>query len=222
MHFEELDDYENAMDDAARLGTTMRWSNFLITVNTNVAPHTYLQRTGMTQWIYNVCQDLFTDFESLNGILIKPAGSPNEAEEKFDDDNRIAGVRARVTIEQGPQKKQMHAHILVEICHHYTNRNEYGMAGVHINRRALNNYFDSRIEEMPIPPLMQPRKLYLNNRLMTKGTDNSAKWLTLAYLNKDRDRSGRNLGVDRRNAGHEDRMIYAAFNSNAAVDMEAV
>jgi hypothetical protein len=220
MHYEELDDYENALDDAARLGTTMRWSNFLITISTNVSPHTYMQRTGMTQWIYNVAQDLFQDFETLNGVLIKPAGSQNDAEERFPEDNLIAGVKARVTIEQGPGKKQMHAHILVEICHHYTNRNEYGLAGVHINRKALNNYWDSRIDEMPIPPIMRPRKVYLNNRLITKGTDNSAKWLTLAYLNKDRDAEGTDLQKARRNASEPDKMIYASFMTDAAVDME--
>jgi len=215
----DYDDLELDLEAAIERGETTRWSNFLITVSTNVIPHTYMQRVNITQWLYDACTELLSDFDSLDGVLIKPAGSPNGGEHKFGGNNRIAGIRSKVTIEQGPVKKQMHAHILVEICHHYVEPNQWGYSGVHINRRTLNQFFDDRIFRMAIPPNMRPGRVYVNNRLLTKGTDNSSKWLTLAYIDKDRDIQGRNLAADRAAAPVRDQGIRRNFLENA-MDLE--
>ncbi len=215
----EYDDLELDLEDAIERGETMRWSNFLITISTNVKPHTYMQRVNLTNWLRGACGELLSDFDSMDGVLIKPAGAPNDQEIRFGPNNRIAGVRSKVTIEQGPVKKQMHAHILVEICHHYAERNRYGYCGIHINRRTLNEFFDARIPQMDIPANMRPGRIYVNSRLLTKGTDNSSKWLTLAYLDKDRDARGRNLAADRAAAPDPDRAIRQNFMQNG-VDYE--
>lgn len=200
----------------------MRWSNFLLTVNTNVCPHSHAQKVGMTQWLYNQCQNLLWDFDSMNGVLIKPAGSLNMNEEKFSQNHKIAGVKSSVTIEQGEKRHFMHAHVLIEICHNYVEKNEYGYSGVHLNRKTIQDYFDSHIGSMPINEGQRPEKHYINVRLLTRENDNTSKWLTLSYINKDKDLKaelgvpgGRNLKRDRAAAKPADLHIRKRFKEDS-------
>lgn len=199
-------------------GTRLRFSNFLVTISTNVIPKSTMSRIALTQWLDRSCRDLFADFDSLNGTVIKPAGSPNEDKEKFPPfQNKIVGIRALVTIEEGGTRGQMHAHIVLEISHLYAGRNEYGLSGVHLNRMAINEYFNDRIPEMQILDAQKPKSCYINCRLLTKGTDNSSKWLTLAYLNKDRDSQGRDLRHDRATGSNPDRNIHGLLKRGSKI-----
>lgn len=151
-------------------------------------------------------ETLFADFGSMNGIILKPAGSPND-EMQLVPEGQVVGVRVKVTIEQGKGRGFMHCHVLLEVCHTSRQRNQWGMMGIHLNRRGLQEYLDHHIDQMPVMANQRPEKCYVNMRLLTRGTDNSNKWLTLEYLDKDRDVSGRNLKRDRQNAPEQLREV---------------
>jgi hypothetical protein len=167
-----MDAVDRAFTSSARSGVKNLWSNFLITVNTRIVPQTDGERVEVARWLQGCCQDLFDDFDSLNGVLIKPAGSENGDREEVDADG-VVGVRARVGIEQGPDRGHMHCHIVVEVNHTLGEPNEHGQKGVHVNRAALQRFFDERLGRMNIPEERRVRKVYLNNRLLTKGTVSS-------------------------------------------------
>lgn len=181
-------DLANVLRDNNREQEPMRWSNFLITVNTNVKPDNLMQGVALTEWLMESCEELFSDFDSMNGRVLKPAGAPNDEFPKFENNHKISGVSTRVTVEMGAQKGLVHAHILLEICHHYDQKNKYGYAGVHINRTLLHDFFKSRIEFVRLPDGKKPKSVYIDSKVLTTSTDNSNKFLTLHYLNKDRAR----------------------------------
>jgi hypothetical protein len=214
-----MDALEIALTSAARSGVKNLWSNFLITVNTRIVPQNAGERVEVVRWMQEVCQELFEDFDTLNGVLIKPAGATNSEEEKVPDDG-VVGVRARVGIEEGPDRGQLHCHILVEICHRLGEHNEHGMKGVHINRTALQRYFDERLPRMNIPEARRIRRVYLNNKLLTSGTDNSSKFMTLEYLNKSRDVHGRNLNAQRATASAAERRAVQALNRGEEFEVQ--
>ena len=72
------DELRGRMDWAINNAQPMLWSNFLVTINSNVRPLTLPQRIGMTQWLRDGLETLFSDFDLLNGRVLKPAGSPND------------------------------------------------------------------------------------------------------------------------------------------------
>lgn len=195
---------DEALEGAINQGRHLCWSNFHITINSNVVPHTFAQRVGMTNWLTSTLQEVLFDFDSMNGVLLKPAGSPNEDYASFGDNHLIETIRSRVSIEQGRNGGTMHAHVLLEISHGYRDRNEFGYKGVQLNRRAFHEFLQNRVALMPVLPQQRPRDIYLNIRLLTRATDNTNKWLTLQYLNKDRDIHGRNLDADRAGATERD------------------
>jgi hypothetical protein len=201
------------------MAQTLRYSNFFITISTNVVPSDNDEKDALTEWLINVTDELFGDFDVLNGNCIKPPGTRNYQRARFPDDNKIIQVRARVSVEQGAaQQGQVHAHVLLEIAHRYL-RQEDGATGigqdtnkphlgVHVNVEALREWLNARIPAMDIPAARQPPKVYVNCKLLTKGTDNSNKWLTLQYINKDRAKDGHgghlNLRAQERNTGDAD------------------
>lgn len=182
--------------NAAR-AQTLRYSNFLITISTNVRPRSEDERDGLVEWLLNVLGELFGSFDLMNGNVLKPPGTPNQDHVAFPADNKIIKITNRIAVEQGAaQQGQIHAHVLLEVAHRYTaqehgaegNGNDTGKPhlGVHVNVLALRNYLNGRIPEMQIAGDRLPEKVYVNCKLLTKGTDNSNKFLTLQYLNKDR------------------------------------
>lgn len=196
-------------------GQTLRFSNFLITISTNVHPLDDTERNHISTWLVNRTQELFNNWDRFNGTVIKPAGTLNGQELRFPDNHRIVAVSSNVAIEEGDFRGhagQIHAHVLLEIAHCY-DRQEHGAAGwgtdqpdreykgVHVNVRTLRRYLNGLIGVMGIHLNRHPRKIYLHCQLLTKGTDNSSKWLTLAYIDKQnaKDNGGgvRNLAADR-------------------------
>lgn len=182
--------------NAAR-AQTLRYSNFLLTISTNVRPRSEDERDGLVEWLLNNLGELFGDFDLMNGNVLKPPGTRNQDYVSFPADNKIIKITNRIAVEQGAaQQGQIHAHVLLEVAHRYTaqedgaegNGNDTGKPhlGVHVNVLALRNWLNARIPQMQIAGDRLPEKVYVNCRLLTKGTDNSNKFLTLQYLNKDR------------------------------------
>lgn len=170
-----------------------------------------MQRVNLTTWLKESVGDLFEDFDSINGNVIKPAGAPNGNFVRFGAMHKVDGIRAQITIEEGGRRGQMHAHVVLEVCHHYTDRNKYGLTGVHVNRQGIINHMNGRIPNMPVPNNEKPDNIYVNVRLLTKQTDNSSKWLALSYINKDVDAAGRDLAADRLNADQDLQDIHRSF-----------
>lgn len=208
------------MDWAINNAQPMLWSNFLVTINSNVRPLTLPQRIGMTQWLRDGLETLFSDFDLLNGRVLKPAGSPNN-EGHLLDYGDILGVRVAYGIEEAPKTGLVHAHVLIEVCHLARELNAWGMRGVHTNREGIRAYFDNNIGLMPVLPQQRPQRTYVNVRLLTKGTDNSNKWLTLQYIDKDTDIRGRDLRADREAAPENLRRVrQKILDEGVQVDLE--
>lgn len=195
----------------AALNQNLRFSNFMITLSTNVVPETDDEQDALTAWLIIQTQELFNNWNMLNGTVLKPAGSNNDMGYKFPNNHKIKSVRSKIAVEKGgAQRGQMHAHVLLEVAHTYT-RQEHGAEGigydrgranlgVHVNVRTIRDFLNGQIHTMDITEGRKPSKIYVNSKLLTKGTDNSNKWLTLQYINKDiaRDNGGgmRNLRFD--------------------------
>jgi len=225
-------DGESELIKSAR-AQTLRYSNFLLTISTNVVPKNDDEKMALAQWLMNNCIDMFWNFDVLNGNCIKPAGTSNREKVTFPLDNKIIKIRSRIAVEQGDmQRGQIHAHVLLEIAHEYLeqeDRAEGGQGGkanigVHINVVALREWFNSRIPEMLIERSRWPPKIYINSKLLTTGTDNSNKFLTLQYLNKDRakdiDGGVRNLVEDRAEAPTELQQIHQTLlHGSESVDV---
>jgi len=203
---------ERELLKAAR-AQTLRYSNFLITISTNVRPQNDGEKDALTEWLIDRADEMFNSFDTMNGNLLKPPGTRNESKEAFPEENKIISVKSRFSVEQGQaQRGQVHAHVLLEVAHEYI-RQEDGAdgvgqesgkdnLGVHVNVLALREWLNARIDQMQID--RRPEKVYVNCKLLTKGTDNSNKWLTLQYISKDRakdnDGGRRNLREDEMNA----------------------
>jgi hypothetical protein len=209
-----MEELNEVLESASKRGRTMRWSNFLITISTNVIPHSIMERINITNWLRTVTGELFYDFDSINGTVIKPAGSQNNSYARFGPSHKIDGVKAQVTIEEGKKKGQMHAHVLFEVCHHFTDRNQFGLVGVHLNRLAIKEFMENRIPSFPTVDERKPKSIYVNCRLLTSKTDTSSKWLTLSYINKDLDAAGRNLKADRQKASTDEQELRRRFISD--------
>lgn len=198
-------------------GQNLLFSNFLITISTNVVPVNYQERVALARWLRDEANNLFDDLSMLNGTVLKPADSPNEEKATFDDDNKIERIRSKIALEAGDQRGQMHMHVLMEVAHTYRDhRNAWGGCGVHVNVKALRDYLNGQIHSMDISPNRKPLKIYVNSRLITSRDNPSAKWLTLAYLNKQRDhpsngQAPRNLVDDRLAAPQEEQRIHRAM-----------
>lgn len=181
----------------AALNQTLRYSNFLITISTNTVPVDEQEEEALTSWLLTNVSHLFEGFDSMNGTLIKPAGTGNRDHVAFPSNNKIINIRGRLSVEQGQEQHgQVHCHLLVECAHKYVNQ-EHGAEGtgnqtgkpylgVHINVMAVREYLNARIAEMNLEPHRRPPKCYVNVKVLTTGTDNSNKWLTIQYINKDR------------------------------------
>lgn len=198
-------------------GQNVLFSNFLLTISTNVVPNSDQERRAVAQWLRDEANNLFDDLAMLNGTVLKPAGSANEEKANFDDDNPIERIRSRVSLEAGDQRGQMHMHVLIEVAHlRQESPNNWGSTGVHVNVKALRDYLNGQIHLMGIAPGRLPQKIYVNSRLITSRDNPSAKWLTLAYLNKQRDnpsngQAPRNLVADRLAAPAEEQNIHRAM-----------
>lgn len=198
-------------------GQNVLFSNFLLTISTNVVPNSDQERRAVAQWLRDEANNLFDDLAMLNGTVLKPAGSANEEKANFDDDNPIERIRSRVSLEAGDQRGQMHMHVLIEVAHlRQESPNNWGSTGVHVNVKALRDYLNGQIHLMGIAPGRLPQKIYVNSRLITSRDNPSAKWLTLAYINKQRDnpkngQAPRNLVADRLAAPQEDQNIHRAM-----------
>ena len=194
--------------NAAR-AQTLRYSNFLLTISTNKVPKDDAERDELVDWLIRTLEPLFSNFDVLNGNLLKPAGTRNYEKAQFPEDNLIIKVRSVTSIEQGAaQHGQIHAHVLLEVAHKYITQMHgatgeggdtgKGNLGVHVNIGALRDYMNGHIPSMHIDN--PPPKIYCDCKLLTKGTDNSNKWLTLQYITKDsaKDNGGgvRNLRAD--------------------------
>lgn len=213
---ESFDEAEDASSQALnnvinRNHQNLRFSNFLITLSTNVVPQTDSEAGALARWLRDETNNLFDDWGRLNGTVLKPAGSPNDSNLNLGDDHQVVSARARISLESGEQKGQYHAHVVLEIAHTYVDKNGWGHVGVHVNVAALREYLNGQIYLMAIDPARKPEKIYVNSRLLTKQTDNSAKWLTLQYINKTADKNGLNLAHQRRGGTDEERSIHQAM-----------
>jgi len=181
----------------AAIAQTLRYSNFFLTISTNVKPSSDDERDALTTWLLDRYHDLFSTFDAMNGRVLKPAGTYNVNEEAFPPNHKIISVRSQCAVEEGTsQRGQIHMHITLEIAHRYLEQedgavgmgNEVGKRniGVHINVTTLRDFLNARIYMMNIDIDRRPKKVYVNSILLTKGTDNSNKWLTVQYINKDR------------------------------------
>lgn len=196
---------------------TLRYSNFFLTISTNVVPKNTGERDALTNWLVDTLYPLFNDWNVCNGNVLKPAGTSNGDKAEFPDPCQIISVRSKISVEQGQEQHgQVHAHVVLEVAHYYTNETdgaEGGNIGVHVNVRALREYLNARIPSMDVEN--KPPKVYVNSKLLTKGTDNSNKWLTYQYINKDvaKDNGGgyRDLRADERKA--QDEVASKARNS---------
>lgn len=191
-----MEELNNALQRAAA-GRNMRFSNFLITISTNVVPQNAMERINLTRWLEAALQQEFYDFHRMDGNILKPAGAPNDQMVPLGYNHKVRTIQTMVTVETGARRGQLHAHVLLEICHNYVHANQYGLTGVHINRQGLQESLNRHIHTMPVPAARRPQSLYTNIRLLTRANDNTNKWLTLHYLNKDRDVAGRDLRADR-------------------------
>lgn len=173
---------------------SLRFSNFLLTFSTNVRPGTQAELDALVNWLVESTDLMFHNWNILNGDVLKPAGTDNRTYTRFPDDHKIVSVRSRISIEQGEGHGQVHAHILLEVAHEYVNQRDGAEGtgfesnkpniGVHTNVTAMREWLNSRIHLMRLNEARKPDKIYVNSRLLTKGTDNSNKWLTLQYIDK--------------------------------------
>lgn len=182
----------------------MVFSNYLLTISTNVVPQDDAEHDEVADWLVVQANNCFDDWARLNGTVLKPAGSPNQDRHTFPANHLIEGVRSRVTLEKGEQRGQVHMHVLMEIAHRYSNPNQWNLRGVHVNVSALRMYLTSQIPTMNIDPARRPYKIYVNCRLITRLNDTQAKWMTLQYIGKDTDKTGRDLLADARMFGTQE------------------
>lgn len=187
----------------------------MLTVSTNVVPVDDYEQRQAVDWLTAILIHIFREWSLLNGTVLKPAGSRNEDQIAFPEPHLFVKIRSVISVERGGETRQgqIHAHVLLEVAHMYrqaVNGNEglsedgKDVMGVHINVYALRNYLNAHIEQMGLLPERLPSKIYVNSKLLTRGTDNSNKWLTLQYINKDRakdnDGGTRNLREDELNS----------------------
>lgn len=197
------------------------FSNFHITVvvNTNAQPD---EEEPIGTWLYDNCVEIFGSWGSLNDYCFKPAGTRNEDEIHLDDVNgiRVISVRTVIGLELGGARNHMHAHCMVEVAHISGNAHSLSREapsgkeykGVHVNVATMKQFFNERLQNLDIARHRIPEKIYLNCRLLTTGTDNSNKFLTVQYIGKTvaRDNFGgeRNLVNDRLMASAEDQRLH--------------
>lgn len=213
---------------------TLRYSNFLLTLSSNVVPKDEQEKMNVVFWFQDNAFPLFQDWDLLNGTVLKPAGTDNADKESFPGDHLIISVRSRFTVEQGQdQRGQVHAHVVMEVAHEYV-RQQHGatgmgrdgkdLLGVHVNVSAIREYLNGKIHNMDVPADRRPKKIYVNSKLLTTGTDNSNKFLSYQYINKDvaRDNGGgkRNLKRDREEAPEELQQVYKSVKDGGIVGVE--
>jgi len=155
------------------------------------------EEEALVSWLLEHVSALFKGFNAMNGVLLKPPGTENRDKIAFPEDHKIINVRGRLSVEQGKEQHgQVHCHLLVECAHKYVeqehgaeghgNRTGKPYLGVHVNVMAVREYLNARIHLMNLEPHRRPPKCYVNVKILTTGTDNSNKWLTIQYINKDR------------------------------------
>jgi hypothetical protein len=207
----------------------LRYSNFFITISTNVVPNNDGERKALADWLADRAEDLFHQWHVLNGTVLKPAGSDNRDGYGFPDPVQIISVRSMFSLEEGKtaQRGQVHMHVLMEVAHTYTDQVEgnFGtsgddkpVVGVHVNVYQIRERLNAAIHLMDIEPYRRPPKIYVNSKLQTTGTDNSNKWLTVQYIHKDvakpddyTDGQQRDLRADEAEATEEDRAAAAGL-----------
>lgn len=185
----------------------MYFSNFVLTISTNVVPEDNVERAALADWLRIQANNLFDDFYRLNGTVLKPAGSPNAQNLTLGLEHRIEGVRSRITLERGTLRGQMHMHVVMEVAHRYTQRNEWNKMGVHVNTTAIRNYLQSQIPSMEIDPDRRPTKIYVNSRLIANLNNQQTKWMALQYIHKDVDKDGNSIAAMEQRGTANDRNI---------------
>lgn len=191
---------------------SLRFSNFLLTFSTNVRPGTPDELRALVDWLVESTDLMFHNWDILNGHVLKPAGTDNRNYARFPEDHLIVSVRSRISIEQGEGHGQVHAHIVLEVAHEYVHQRDGAEGtgfesnrlniGVHTNVTAMREWLNGRIYRMQLPEARKPDKIYVNSRLLTKGTDNSNKWLTLQYIDKTIGRDNNGGIMNMREAEH--------------------
>jgi len=173
------------------------FSNFHITWSTNVRPgKDDNMKRALAAWLIDRAKELFSSFDMINGNVIKPAGTHGNDNPRFPDDNQILACKARFSVEIGGEgdEGKVHSHCLLEVAHTYSEQTDGAegvgasgkpLIGVHSSAIGMRNYLNARIYLMEIPESRKPEKIYVNCRLLTTATDNSLKWLTYQYINKD-------------------------------------
>jgi hypothetical protein len=189
------------------------FSNFVITISTNVVPRDELERGALADWLRIQGNDLFDDFYRLNGTVLKPAGSPAAENRTFGVNHRIEGVRSRITLEKGDKRGQMHMHVVMEVAHRYTERNEWGLMGVHVNTTALRRYLTDKIKDMEIDVDRRPASIYVHSRLIAALNDQQTKWMALQYIHKGRDKNGASMVALEAQSSREDQNIIAGIRA---------
>lgn len=207
------------MNEAAK-SQKLCFSNFHIVWNTNVRPgKNDTEKRELASWLIDRARELFRDFDVMNGVVVKPAGTNGHQNPRFPADNQIIGVKTEFAVEIGGQEQEgkVHAHILLEVAHTYSEQTDgaegvgksgKALIGVHSSAIGMKKYLDERIYLMQIDPNRRPSSIYVFAKLLTTATDNTLKWLTRQYINKDlaRDNDGgtRNLREDQANTDRRD------------------
>jgi len=215
MKMEEVFVADEPYDPRPQAGNKLCFSNFLLTINTNVSYDvSTAEHDEVCRWLLDQCNNLFDDWSVLNGTVLKPAGSDNRDFEKFDDPHEVEGVRSRICLEQGKLLNYIHAHVLLEVAHRYSGPNQHGKRGVHVNAHAMRQYLMSQVPLMNIAA--KPKSIYVNCKLQTSMNDTQNKWMTLQYINKDTDKHGNDFVADKAAATENERSIVnGMLNPNA-------
>ncbi len=218
---------ERAMGLAIDGGNKLIFSNYHITVVLNVNA-TELEEDALFDWLIHNCQEIFGSWENLNNFVFKPAGTRNDQEIKIDDvlGIRVISVRTVIGLELGEARRHPHAHCVMEVAHESQDDPANPVApsgktykGVHVNVATMKAYFNEHLHEIDIARHRIPAQIYLNSRLLTTGTDNSRKFLTLQYIGKttarDNDGGRRNLLADRAMADPDDQRVHEGLANQA-------
>jgi hypothetical protein len=161
-------------------------SNFLITINSNENPaagSTAFQ--AISNWLLDTANDLFGDLNNIRTHVLKHPRTTNE-NPMLVDASRLMRIRSRIALEQNRRAQQgkVHIHVLLEV-NHIIFVDERGLKGVQVNVRRIREFLGERLEELAIQLGRNPKKPYVNVRLLTTSTDpNQDKWLTLQYITK--------------------------------------
>lgn len=99
-----------------------KYSNFLITLNTNRYPESQMQQSEMARKLYKGASRLLKDHDRVEEILkfMEPGVEYG--------DGRVKSVTSKIAVERGPKLGRMHLHLFVRVIHD---------TKIHIDRQGL-------------------------------------------------------------------------------------